>query len=341
MRNKQDGQRRMQALVFLLESWIVSGGITANQLQPWLAPFFLSGWWYVQAPQQWPVLTFRVRGVLLPREEISEERMDCIQSYFEFRRRFISLAAELGISSWALEHLCFWYGQRGLEDRGEEKSGSSHPNTDSQHAFPWERVCLFALQAEGKRGEVIVKGFEEKTPQQSVISYRTHVQWLLAKIGKKVGCRVWIAAGDQSKVYQRERLGDLSLTSLPVLAAPAFQRIIRQSDVLWLLDNEVVAAYEIERAHPDISTSLLRLYVLGARSVGREVSLCVVAPQNRFEKVRFELSRSAFREYGLRRRCTLISEEQLLQHEEHILRWASGPSVIKDLTSILGVGEQR
>ena len=173
-----------------------------------------------------------------------------------------------------------------------------------------------------------------------MVSCRTHLQWLLAKLGHKVGCRVWIAASDHSKECQRERLGNLSLPTLPVLADTPVQQIIRQIDVLWLLDNDIIAAYEIEQAHTDVSTSLLRLYDLDALLPTREVHLCIVAPSDRFEKIRFELSRPTFRDLAPRKNCALISEELLLQQETHILRWASSPAVVEELICRAGDGEQ-
>src|SRR5215472_15629069 len=46
----------------------------------------------------------------------------------------------------------------------------------------------------------------------------THIQWLLARLGRKVGYRVWVASNDHNKVWNQERLGDLSLKTLPPLA---------------------------------------------------------------------------------------------------------------------------
>jgi hypothetical protein len=111
-----------------------------------------------------------------------------------------------------------------------------------------------------------------------------------------------------------------------------FQKIISQIDVLWLLDNEVFAAFEIEQTHTDVSVSLLRLYDLGLLLPNSRIRLCVVAPQDRLEKVQFTLSRPIFHGYDMRNRLALICEDTLLQHKEHILRWASSPSVLQDLT---------
>ena len=109
--------------------------------------------------------------------------------------------------------------------------------------------------------------------------------------------------------------------------------------MLWFQQDRVVAAYEIEHT-TDISTGLLRLYDLGVLCAEQNVALCVVTPQERLRKVQFELSRPLFDGHDLRKLCTLIAEETLLQHEEHILRWAGGLSVIPSL-AYDSTGEER
>ena len=202
-------------------------------------------------------------------------------------------------------------------------------------------MCVITNRTEARTDHTALEADETRLSAQAepLVSCRTHLQWLLAKIGHKVGCRVWIASNDHRKVCQNERLGDLSLPSLPLLADSAFQKIIRGIDVLWLRDDEVVAAYEIEQANADIASSLLRLYDLRELFPQHELRLCIVAPRDRFEKVQFELSRPTFHEQDLRTPCAPIAEEMLLQQEAHILWWASGLSVIKDLTCEVESGE--
>ncbi len=50
-----------------------------------------------------------------------------------------------------------------------------------------------------------------------VVSVHIHIKWIFAKIGRKLGCRIWIAGNDQGKVWEGERLVDLSLKTLPNL----------------------------------------------------------------------------------------------------------------------------
>lgn len=340
----QDGRRQMQAFVQFLEGLIASRQVTRAQLQPARVPFFLSAWWHVQDPERWPIFYLAVRQALLTEETHSKETPDPVETYFSFRARFLALAQALGVSMWELEHLAFWYARRDTKasDVGN-KQAYSEVRSDSHGISAQRETCVLSSRAGAKnRDESAAKGEKSRAHMKdTMVSCRTHLQWLLAKLGHKVGCRVWIAASDHSKVCQHERLGDLSLPSLSVLANTGYQQIIRQIDVLWLLDSDVVAAYEIEQAHTDVATSLLRLYDLGALFPTREVRLCVVAPRERFEKVRFELSRPTFHGHILRDHCALISEEVLLQQEAHILRWASSPAVIEELIGSVKGGEQR
>jgi len=338
----REGQRQMQAMMHFLEELIASQQVTRAQLQPARIPFFLSAWWHVQAPQHWPIFYLDVRRALMIEDKLMLEAWSPVEAYFVFRTRFLSLAQALDCSPGKLEHLCTWSVRHTPSAHAEEK-GPPSPRTrgKSHHVSLHRQMCVMTRRAEGKTEHTALQKDEARLPAQAArfVSCRTHLQWLLAKIGHKIGCRVWIAGKDHHKECQNERLGNLSLPSLPVLTDSAFQKIISGIDVLWLRGDEVVAAYEIEQANSDVAPSLLRLYDLGALFPQHEVQLCVVAPRDRFEKVQFELSRPTFHEQETRKQCALIAEEMLLQQEEHILRWASGLSVIKDLTCQVERGE--
>ncbi len=61
------------------------------------------------------------------------------------------------------------------------------------------------------------------------------------------------------------------------------------------------------------------------------VHLCVVIPNPQMKRIQAVLARPAFRNLKMHERCVIIPEEMLLEHAEHILRWASSPSVITRL----------
>ncbi len=160
----------------------------------------------------------------------------------------------------------------------------------------------------------------------------TQVQWLLAKIGKKLGCRVWIAANDHKKEWQGERLGDLSISSLPELGMDSeSQRIVRMIDVLWLKGRkQVAAAFEVEHT-TSVYSGLLRMSDLAALSPNLNFPLYIVAPGERLAKVRRELSRPTFQALELHKRCGFFSYELLSQEAESIMRWADDASAIDKL----------
>ncbi len=329
---RREAQQRMQAFVRFLEGLIASQQVQRAQLQPARVPFFQSIWWHIQAQERWHIFYGDVRRAILAEHGASP--YDPIEAYFSFCTHFLALAQALGISSWELEHLCRWSVRQPLstDTTCDEKQHTTPSQLGKSSSLP-KQSCMLVRRAEARSRQPA----DEKGGGEG-IACRTHLQWLLAKIGHKVGCQVWIAASDHNKACNNERLGNLSLPSLPILADSMFQKVIGKIDVLWLMDQEVLAAYEVEQACTDVSISLLRLYDLKALFPDRQMSLCLVAPQERFEKVEFELSRPAFQMRDMQRHCALLSEELLLEQEEHILRWATSPAVIEDL---IGYGNGR
>jgi hypothetical protein len=339
---ERDGQRQMQAFVRFLEGLIASQQAQRSELQPARVPFFLSIWWHMQAPEHWPIFYMDVREVLLSGSRTAERVRDPIADYFLFRVRFLSLLKELGMSSWQLEHLCSWYGQHAPV--GSFPADKRMPTDLKKHHAPLllngQADPMEEPAAEENRTSTVIGGnMDAPRKDKRASTVHTHLQWLLAKLGHKVGCRVWIAHEDHDKIWQDERLGNLSLESFPVLGDSQFQQILQRIDVLWLLKGDVIAAYEIVHATMDVSSDLLRLYDLGALVPKRDVQLCVVTPRTSFEQVQFELTRPIFHEHQLGKRCAVLNGDLLLQQEDHILRWASSPSVIKDLTTYLGAGK--
>jgi hypothetical protein len=319
-----EAEPRMQAFVRFLEGLIATQQVQRAQLQPARVPFFQSIWWHIQAQERWPIFYGDVRRAIGTEHGASPS--DPIVTYFSFCTHFLALAQELGLSSWELEYLCRWSVRQDVAPdttRDEKPSVSSTPMSTSSSLLKQSCVLARRVEAKGRRPAHDKENGE-------IIACRTHLQWLLAKIGSKVGCKVWIAASDHHKACHNERLGDLSLPSLPILADSIFLKVISKIDVLWLLDQRVIAAYEIEQACTDVSISLLRLSDLKALFPDRQMTLCLVAPHERFEKVQFELSRPAFHLHDMQHYCAFISEELLLEQEEHILRWATSPTVIDD-----------
>jgi len=141
-------------------------------------------------------------------------------------------------------------------------------------------------------------------------------------------------SNDQNKMWNGEKLGDLSLKKFPNLWMDSeFQQIISLIDILWLKGiNVVTAAFEIEHT-TSIYSGLLRMSDLVALYPNINFPLYIVTPNVRLDKVRRELSRPTFQALELHKRCGFFSEEKLLQEAEHIMRWANHPSAIERLAA--------
>ncbi len=318
----REARRQMQDLTHYFERLIAQNKGLRSHLQPARIPFLLSACWHLQDTHHWPIFFPLLQLILMHEAGQSAQVQSPIEAYFIFRTRFVSLAQALGVSLWELEHIVTWKGQRILGEQVARKM------TRSSSLFEGKDAAVHPKT----RGNLSTEGEEERQWQKSEQERadHTHIQWLLAKIGHQVGCDVWIAANDQSKSWNGERLGDLSLKGLPPLVDSASRRIINLIDVLWLRGDEVVAAYEIEHT-TSIASGLLRLYDLDALCPARTMHLYIVIPHPALKRFQSVLARPAFQRLNMQTRCLIIQEETLLEHAEHILRWASSPTVIPRL----------
>ncbi len=317
-----EGQRHMQELTQYFERLITQQKVSRAQLQPARIPFLLSSWWHLQNSQHWPIFFPLVYHILMNEDEPSMPLQSPIEAYFAFRTHFLSLARALGVTLWELEHIVTWKGQQSLGEEAARKMTRSSSLFGAK-VIPIHSEAMDNLSTDGE-----VEQQRQKSERN--ISDHTRIQWLLAKIGHQVGCDIWIAANDQSKSWNGERLGDLSLKTLPSLLDSLSRRFVNLIDVLWLRGDDVIAAYEIEHT-TSISSGLLRLYDLNALFPTSTMHLCIVIPNPSLKRIQAALARPAFRRLHMQERCLIIQEETLLQQAEHILRWASSPSVITQL----------
>ncbi|GLV54393.1 hypothetical protein KDH_12400 [Dictyobacter sp. S3.2.2.5] len=319
----REGKRAMLSFFRFLDIMIAQQRINREQIQPARVPFFLSAWWYLQDSERWPMFTPLVHEVLMDDPQRSSTA-HVIDAYFVFRARFLELSKALELSAWDLEHLLTWYGRQ-QEARSEKRDAALQRVPALLRKHEQEHVSHPVVLP--KTDEEFVAEDEQLIKHEREV--HTHVQWLLAKIGHKIGCTVWIAINDHQKTWKHERLGALSLPTLPFFTDSPVQHIIRRIDVLWIFQEKIVAAYEIEHT-TNIAGGLLRLYDLGSLCEHAQY-LCIVAPPERFQRIQCELARPTFHNQPMYERCQLMSEDLLLEHEEHILRWAGSLSIVESL----------
>ncbi len=328
-----DGDARVRLAifaVFLREMRIGASVAGARLLHESHVAFFVSMWWHLQDPERWPLFHPTARRALESEEEIYVPRVDPVEDYLAFRAAFLTLAAALSASAWTLEHLCWWHLRR--EPRGDESPFDAagmrmrrvRPPRPARPAGGRVTVVREPAPAHGP-GRAGGLGSTHGSPT----ARHTHVQWLLATLGRGLGCRVWVAANDHARECEGQSLGALSIDRLPALGLdPEAERLVALIDVVWLQGtNQVAAAFEVERT-TSVHSGLLRMADLAALSPNLSFPLYVVAPRVRLERVRRELLRPTFQRMELHRRCGFFAEEALMDAASGIARWAGGPAAI-------------
>ena len=168
---------------------------------------------------------------------------------------------------------------------------------------------------------------------------RTHteIQGLLRDLGKELGYEVWVAANDRRRAYLDGYLADGCAAALPdcIEKAPGADAI-RLIDILWL-DKErtkVMAAFEVEHT-TSIYSGIVRMLDLALGSdLQATEGLYLVAPDNREEDVRAQLTRPAFsRVADLKVR--FLSYGELEKNRVALARFGSGIKGVHAISKLL------
>lgn len=320
--NVQGAQEAIQHFNAFLQSIISAGKGTRKNLELARIPFFLSAWWHIQSPEEWPVY-YLTALYSLKHTGLFHDQQNLAENYVYFRKIFLELAGCLRLSIWELEHVCAWL----YESHKKPDVKTGQVSVSGEASGQKDATQVVAIATDEDEGAEIAP-----TP-----SVHTQTQWALAKIGKSFGCKVWIAKNDHSRVYQGETLGNLSIPDLPFLGMDtASQKIIRLIDVVWLKgNNQVVAAFEVEHS-TSIYSGLLRLADLAALAPNLIFPLYIAVPEDRKQLVSRELARPTFQTLELHHRCSFFTIEDLLREMDSILRWAKDPAAINELAEKVG-----
>ncbi|MBG1263242.1 ParB/RepB/Spo0J family partition protein [Nostoc commune] len=160
----------------------------------------------------------------------------------------------------------------------------------------------------------------------------TQVQWILAKLGKKFSGSIWIDITDRSSVWEKEKLGSLSIDSLPPLGIGDDERsTVQYIDVIWLTgSNQITAAFEVEMTTP-IYSGLLRMADLVTLCPNLNFPLYIVVPESRINKVKEQLERPTFKKLKLHEKCSYIVIEELVEKWDIIMKYGH-PGSIKEIS---------
>jgi len=165
------------------------------------------------------------------------------------------------------------------------------------------------------------------SPDREVTKH-TEIQYILIKLGQAFGCEIWVAPNDRSKSFEGERFSDLAVNRLPSFGPKETDKTTERIDVIWLQENMVTAAFEIE-ASTSIYSGLLRMSDLLALVANISFPIYIVAPSERANDVKEQLLRPTFRKLKLDEKCRYISSEELEKKYEPLLELGNVESLNK------------
>ncbi len=170
-----------------------------------------------------------------------------------------------------------------------------------------ETGVLVTVPSENETSEVVESA--EKTGTE-----HTRVQLILSQIGHAMGFKVHIPASDRSKTYEDRRINEVlpMVEQLNLGLIPTMMRVIKNIDVLWIDDDAVVGAFEIEST-TSIYSGILRMADLLSLQPNFQINCYLVAPDSREVEVFNQINRPVFTKMKkpFRDSCRFISFSSL------------------------------
>jgi hypothetical protein len=150
---------------------------------------------------------------------------------------------------------------------------------------------------------------EELTPPpQREISEHLRMQWLLLKMGRQAGETVWAPKNDQQRITTEYQFGEFPDEFTPGLDTQA--KYVENIDVVWKQEFRIGAAFEIENS-TSIYSGLLRFADLTMVAPNTLYPMFIVAPGERRNRVREQLTRPSFRHLRIHEKVRYLSYEKV------------------------------
>jgi len=156
------------------------------------------------------------------------------------------------------------------------------------------------------------------------LSDHLRMQWLLLKMGRQAGEKVWAPKNDQQRITAEYKFADFAETFTVGLDTQA--KYVENIDVVWKEEFRIDAAFEIENS-TSIYSGLLRFADLTMVAPNTVYPMFIVAPGERRNRVREQLARPSFRYLGIHEKVRYLSYEKLNEIEEFFDEAKSGLSV--------------
>jgi 16S rRNA G966 N2-methylase RsmD len=153
---------------------------------------------------------------------------------------------------------------------------------------------------------------------------------ILARLGEYAGCSIHIGENEQRKDLELAKLSTYDIRKLPL--ENEMVRIIEQIDVIWLKENMIVMAFEVEETTP-VYSGLARFSDLVKSMPNVRIRAYIVAPEPKIEKVINEFNRATFKDLAREQKWGYISYKGLTRAYDAIRqdRLKIRPEAIEDL----------
>ena len=150
------------------------------------------------------------------------------------------------------------------------------------------------------------------------------LQWLLLRMGKQAGEKVWAPKSDQSRLAAQFGFSDFEQTFAAGLDTQV--KYVENIDVVWKHEFRINAAFEVENS-TSIYSGLLRFADLTMVAPNTLYPLFLVAPSERRYRIREQLARPTFRHLKIAEKVRYLSYEQVKQIDDFFGTTGQGMSV--------------
>jgi hypothetical protein len=139
------------------------------------------------------------------------------------------------------------------------------------------------------------------------------MQWLLLKLGRQAGEKVWSPRNDQSRITAEYKFSDFEETFAAGLDTQT--KYVENIDVVWKEEFRIDAAFEIENS-TSIYSGLLRFADLTMVAPNTVYPMFIVAPSSKRNRLREQLARPSFRHLGISSKVRYLSYEKVQEIDE-------------------------
>jgi hypothetical protein len=204
---------------------------------------------------------------------------------------------------------------------------------------------VYSVLVRVQNGEAVLQNFQDVLPiapqplpdlteirpeeidevlRTAVVSDHVRMQWKLARLGLKAGERVWVPVGDQTRLRQAYQFESFDPEFSAGIDLP--HSYVENIDVVWKQEFRIGAAYEIENS-TSIYSGLLRFADLNIVAPNTLYPMFIVAPKERKNRLREQLTRPAFKRLELDRKVRFLSYETIDEIDDFFSGSDSGLSV--------------